>query len=136
MAVTQNKIIYPQSQKFASAIATAAKSTYSDNTNAVLLLTAGTDGSVVTDLRAIPRATVTATQLQLYVSPDAGTTLYLARTALMAAYTMAQTTQAPDTDFLYSVANPLRLQGGHRLYVAAGVALAGGIVFNCQYQDY
>lgn len=136
MAVTQNKIIYPQSQKFASAVATAAKTTYNDTTNAVLLLTAGADGSVVTSLTAIPRATATATQLQLYVSPDSGTTLYLLSTALLAAYTMAQTTLDPIVDFGFTQQEPLRLAATNRLYIAAGVALAGGIVFNAQYQDY
>lgn len=136
MAVTPNKIIYPQSQKFASAIATAAKTTYNDAVNAVLLMTAGADGALITRLTAIPRATVTATQLQLYVSPDNGTTLYLVNTALMPAYTMAQTTQAAPTDFGYTPAAPLRIAGTNRLYIAAGVALAGGIVFNAEYQDY
>lgn len=136
MAVTQNKLIYPQSQETAQAIATAAKTTYNDATGAVLLLTAGADGAIVTDLKAIPRATVTATQLQLYLSPDAGVTYYLINTALMAAYTMAQTTQAAPTDFGYTAAAPLRLAATNRLYIGAGVALAGGIVFNAQYQDY
>lgn len=136
MAVSQNKIIYPQTQKFASAIATAAKTTYNDATNAVLLVTAGADGAIVVGLSAIPRATVTATQLQLYISPDAGTTLYLVNTALMAAYTMVQTTLDAPTDFGYTAAAPLRLAATNRLYVGIGVALAGGIVFNCQYQDY
>lgn len=136
MAVTQNKLIYPQSQKTASAIATAAKTTYNDAANSVLLLTAGADGAILTKLTAIPRATVTATQLQLFISRDAGTTLLLVNTALMAAYTMAQTTQAAPTDFGYTAAAPLRLGATERLYIGAGVALAGGIIFNAEYQDY
>lgn len=136
MAVTPNKIIYPQTQKFASAICTAAKTTYNDATNAVLLLTAGADGSLISRLTAIPRATVTATQLQLFESPDAGTTLYLVRTKLLAAYTMAQTTEDPFVDLGFTPSDPLRIAGTHRLYVGAGVALAGGIVFSAEYQDY
>ena len=133
---TPNQVIYPQTQKTASAIATAAKTTYNDATNSVLLLTAGTDGAVLTKLTAIPRATVTATQLQLYISRDAGTTLLLIDSALMAAYTMAQTTKATPIDFGYTAAAPLRLGASERLYIGAGVALAGGIVFNAEYQDY
>jgi hypothetical protein len=136
MAVTTNKQVWPQAQKFSSAICTAAKTTYNDATNAVLLVTAGADGSVVTSITAIPRATVTATQLQLFISPDSGTTLYLINTALMPAYTMAATTQAVPVDFGYTVAAPLRIAATNRLYVGAGVALAGGIVFNASYQDY
>ena len=136
MAVTPNKIAYPQSQKFASAVCTAAKTTYGDATNAVLLATAGADGSIVVGLSAIPRATVTDTQLQLFVSPDAGTTLFLLATAKMGAATMAQTGQMASVDFGFSASNPLRLAPTNRLYVGIGVALAGGVVFNCQYQDY
>jgi hypothetical protein len=136
MAVTPNKIIYPQSQKTACAVCTAAKTTYNDTANAVLLLTAGTDGAILTALTAIPRATVTATQLQLFLSPDGGTTLYFINSALMGAYTMANTTQAAPTDFGYTAAAPLRLGPGDRLYVGTAVALTGGIVFSAQYQDY
>ena len=141
MAVTQNKQIWPQAQKGTSVLATAAKTTYNDATNAVLLLTAGTDGSILTRLTAIPRATVTDTQLQLYVSYDSGTTLFLVNTAKMAAYTMAATSVDTPTDFGYSATNPLRIPAAlsgvpARLYVAIGVALAGGIVFNAEYQDY
>lgn len=138
MAVTPtpNAIITAQGLKVRNAVCTAAKTTYNDATNAVLLVTAqATNGSILYGLRAIPRATVTATQLQLYRSPDAGTTLNLINTALMPAYTMAQTTQAAQTDFGYTEAAPLRLAAGDSLYVGIGVALAGGIVFDPQCED-
>lgn len=134
MAVTANSIVTPQSIKTANAICTAAKTTYNDATNAVLLLAAQTNGAILYRLTATPRATVTATQLQLYRSPDAGTTLYLIDSALMAAYTMAQTTEAVTTDFGYSETVPLRMSSTDALYVAAGVALAGGIVFNGEFE--
>jgi hypothetical protein len=135
MPVTPNSIVTPQAVQSATAICTAAKTTYNDATNAVLLVTAGANGAVVYGIRALPRATVTATQLQLYRSSDGGTTLILINSALMAAYTMAQTTAVPATDFGYSETNPLRLKATERLYVAIGVALAGGIVFDAQYED-
>lgn len=135
MAVTPNSIITPQGVKSAQAVCTAAKSTYSDSTNAVKLLTPGANGSVLYGLKAVPRATVTATQLQLYRSPDNGTTMYLINSALMSAYTMAQTTQAPQTDFGYSETLPLRIASTDTLWVGAGVALSGGIVFDAQYED-
>lgn len=135
MAVTPNNIITPQAVKTANAVCTAAKSTYADSTNAVKLLTAGANGSVLYGLTAVPRATVTATQLQLYRSPDNGTTMYLINSALMGAYTMAQTTAAPVTDFGYSETVPLRLGSSDTLWVGAGVALSGGIVFDARYED-
>ncbi|SFB92328.1 hypothetical protein SAMN05428997_1034 [Bosea sp. CRIB-10] len=131
------KAPFTQAAKLSSCICTAAKTTYNDAANAVLLFTAGADGARVSRVWAIPRATVTATQLQLYVSYDAGVTLHLIETALMAAYTMAQTTQAPATDFVRATAaNPLRLPANARLYAAIGVALAGGIVFSADAEDF
>lgn len=136
MAVQQNKIVTTQAMKTAVALCTLAKTTYNDTTNAILLVTAGSDGALVKRLRAIPRATVTATQLQLYRSKDNGTTLYLADTKLMLAYTMAQTTVCNPTDFGYTADNPLRLEASERLYVAIGVALVGGVVFEAEYENF
>lgn len=134
MAVTGNSIVTAQSIKTANALCTLAKTTLNDATNAVLLLAAQTNGSILYGLKATPRATVTATQLQLYRSPDAGTTLYLIDSALMAAYTVANTTEIVTTDFGYSETVPLRLSSSDALYVGAAVALAGGIVFDAQFE--
>lgn len=135
MAVTPNNIITPQAVRTANAVTTAAKTTYGDAVNAVKIVTPGPNGAVLYGLKAAPRATVTATQLQLYRSPDNGTTMYLIGSALMAAYTMAQTTAAPVSDFGYSESAPLRLGAADTLWVGAGVALAGGISFDAQYED-
>ncbi|RAK60883.1 hypothetical protein DJ021_14210 [Phenylobacterium hankyongense] len=135
MTVTPNSIITAQALKSANAVCTAAKTTYADSTNAVKLLTAGANGSVLYGLKAIPRATVTATQLQLYRSPDNGTTMYLINSGVMGAYTLAQTTAVPVTDMGYSETGPLRIAAGDTLWVGAGVALAGGISFDAQYED-
>jgi hypothetical protein len=83
MAAQQNKMVFTQTLKTAQAVCTAAKTTYNDTTNAVLLLTAGADGALLKKLTAMPRATVAATQLQLYISKDGGTTLQLIDAALM-----------------------------------------------------
>lgn len=128
--------VFAQAQRTAMAVCTAAKTTMTDAANAVLLVTAGANGSLVTALTAIPRATVTATQLQLYVSNDGGTTLHLNRTMLMPAYTLTQTTANVGVDFGCSDYSPLRLGPNDRLYVAIGVALAGGIEFNAAIQDF
>lgn len=132
----KNTAPFTQTKKTGQAILTAAKTTYNDATNAVLLFTAGADGSLVRRITAIPRATVTATQLQLFRSPDNGTTLYLVGSVLMAAYTMAQTTAAPVTDFGFDFTKPIGLAAGERLYAAAGVALAGGIVVTAEGEDF
>ena len=135
MPVTANAIVTSQAVKSAQCVATAAKTTYNDATNAVLLMTAGANGAVVYGLKALARATVALTQLQLYRSPDNGTTLNLIGVQAMAAYTMAQTTAQPAVDFGFGESVPLRLAANERLYFAIGVALAGGVVADVQYED-
>lgn len=134
MAVTALPV-FSQSVKSAQCVCTSAKTTYTDITNAALLVTAGANGSVVYSVKAVPRATVTATQCQLFRSPDAGTTMNFIDAATMSAYTMATTTSPSKTDFGYTEAIPLRLGPNERLYAGTAVALAGGIVFDAQYED-
>ena len=134
MASTPNSMILPQAIRRAAALATAAKTTYADNVGAVLLAAGGANGSIVRRLTAIPLATVTATQLQLFAYD--GTNYRLLNTALMGAYTMAQTTQDTPTDFGYSDGITLYLPSGWSLYVGIGVALAAGILFNVELSDF
>lgn len=139
MTVT-NTAAFAQGMALDACVCTAAKTTYSDGVNAVLLSTAGANGSEYTHIAAIPRATVTATQVQLYAHD--GSNYFLIATALMPAYTMAQTTQAASTALAHidgaaiTEFNPLRLQSGWKLYAAIGVALAGGVVVSAQRKDY
>lgn len=135
MAVT-HKPVFAQGGRTVTAIATAAKTTYNDAANAVKLCDADTDGSLLKALSACPRATVTATMLQLYRSPDNGTTMQLIDSALMPAHTVAVTTAIQKTSFgSISDTTPIRLAAGDSLWVGAAVALAGGIVFTGQVED-
>lgn len=135
MATTPNSIITPQTPKSSNAACTTANTTYTTSpTNTVALVTAGANGARVTRIGATPLATVTATQLQLFRSRDAGTTKYFFDSALMAAYTMAQTTEASTTDFGYSDSNPLILAANEVIYAAIGVT--GSVTFNAEYSDY
>lgn len=137
MATTPNSIVTPQGVKTAYQVCTTANTDLDDapSANVLLLLTAGANGSIVYGLTATPRATVTATQLQLYLSQDSGTTQRLFKSVLMAAYTLANTTAVPSTDFGYSETAPLRLGPNERLYVGIAVTLAAGVVFHAQYED-
>ena len=124
---------FTQNLKSSQAVATAAKSTYNDAANAVLIYTAGANGDVVYGVKAIPRATVaTAIQAQLYRSPDAGTTMNFIDAAVIPAYSMSATTAPTKTDFGYSESVPIRLGPNERLYGALASALAGGVVFDAQ----
>lgn len=136
MAVTPNSIITTQAVANAQAVTTAAKTTHSDATNAVLLFTAGANGGLLRAITARPRVTVTATQLNIYSSPDGGTTINLVKSALMAAYTLANTTAIPETDLGFDSASPRRLAPNEKIYVGAAVALAGGIAWDCEYESF
>ncbi len=136
MPVTPNSIVTPQTPKSAVVNVAAANTTYTTSpTNTQLLVTAGPNGARLTKLQAIPCETIsTANQLQLFRSADGGTTKYLADSALMATYTMAQTTEAPTTDFGYSDDAPLILQPAERLYVAQGQAKSVNLI--AEWADY
>lgn len=136
MAVTPNSIVTPQGVRSNVANLTTANATYTTTpTNSVLLVTAGANGGRLTRLAAIPTATVgTANQIQLFRSLDNGTTKYFADSALMGTYTMAQTTEAPTTDFGYSDSNPMILSANERIYMAEGQTV--GVVVVAEWADY
>lgn len=129
---------FAQTPKTATAVATAAATVTTDApANTVLLLTAGADGAIMTRLRAMPRATVGATSLLLFISSDAGTTKRLIDSELMPAATMSTSTQINDISFgNYNEITPLRLGANEQLYVGAQVALAAGIVFAAEYTNF
>lgn len=130
---------FAQTPQTATAVATGAVASLSTDapTNTVLLLTAGADGCIVTSISAIPRATVTASSLVLFLSKDSGTTKRLIDSELMSAHTVTTTTLIPETVFAnISETLPLRLAAGDSLYVGSQVALASGIVFKAEYTDF
>ncbi len=131
-----NKAVFPQTVTAGVAVCTAAKTTYGDTANAVLLLTVGADGGEVTEVRATPRATCTATQLQLYVSLDGGVTLSLFETALLPATTVSATAAITTVTFSALDARPWRLPANAKLYAATGVALAAGVQFIAQARNF
>ena len=129
MAVTANSAVLPQAVTGGTAVATTANTTYTDTpTNTVLLVSSATNGQIITKLTALARATVTATELQLFVSPDSGTTKRYVGSKLMAAYTVASTTAQTPTDFGFTISAPMELAAGESLYVGISVSNTG-IVF-------
>jgi hypothetical protein len=89
------------------------------------------NGARISRLTALARATNTATELQLYVSPDGGTTKRFIKSALLAAYTVAATTAQTGGDFGYTDSSPLLLAPNETLYVGISVTNTG-IVFDAQ----
>jgi hypothetical protein len=136
MAVTPNSIITPQTPRSSTCVCTTANTNYTDSpTNTQTLWTAGANGSRVTKITALSRATVTATELQLFVSSDGGTTKRFLASRLMSAYTVAQTTGQSAADFGFSDTSPVILGANEVLYAAIGVTQTG-IVFRAEGADY
>lgn len=131
---------FAQTPKTLAVAVTAALGglTTSTVTGASLVATAGADGAVVTKLTAMPRGTVAATALDLFIVKAGAPTVYLPiDSELMAAYTSATTTATPETTFgNISLDTPLRLEAGDKLYVGTEVALAAGIVFYAEWMDF
>ncbi len=129
---------FAQTPKTSAVVIAGAATVADDNpTNTVELLTAGADGALVTRLTAMPRATVTASNLLLFLQKSGQTTKRLIDSELMAAHTVATTTAIPETAFgNVTDSTPLRLEAGDKLFVGSQVALASGIVFTAQWMDY
>ncbi len=129
---------FAQTPKTSAVVVTGAATVADDNpTNTVELLTAGADGALVTRLTAMPRATVTAANLVLFLQKSGQTTKRLIDSELMTAHTVAATTAIPETVFgNVSDSTPMRLEAGDKLFVGSQVALASGIVFAAQWMDY
>jgi len=129
---------FAQTPKTSAVVITGAATVADDNpTNTVELLTAGADGALVTRLTAMPRATVTAANLVLFLQKSGQTTKRLIDSELMSAHTVAATTAIPETVFAnISDSTPMRLEAGDKLFVGSQVALASGIVFAAQWMDY
>ena len=129
---------FAQTPKIETVVVTAAGTSTDDSpSNTGLLVTAGADGALVTRISAIPRATVAANRLNLFLSGDGGSTKRLFSSVLMAAHTVANNTQTPQTDFTdITETAPLRLEASERIYVNMQVALSGGVVFVVEFTDF
>ena len=108
---------------------TGAGSVLDDNpSNTVLLVTAGTEGALMTNISIIPRATVVACLVGIFLSKDGGTTKKLIETVSITAQTLNTTTLVTQyTALVASETAPLRLEAGDRIYVGLSVTNANGI---------
>lgn len=129
---------FAQTPKTAYAVCSSAGTIADDSpTNTTLLVTAGANGCIVTRVSAVPRGTVTATGIYLFISKDSGTTKRLKFSETMAAQTLAATAGVTKTNFAdISEASPLRLEAADRIYCSIGVALTNGAVFSAEFVDF
>lgn len=142
----KNTAVFAQTPKTTSATATAAYNLTGAGslvddavTNTVKLMTAGADGSLVTSVRAIPRGTVTATQVAVFIrkAADAAGVRKLLTAMLVPAQTVSATAAVVEYAFpLFSETSPLRLEAGDELYVGQAVAQSAGINFHAAYTDF
>lgn len=125
---------FAQTPKVAAVTLTTA--TVPAGTTATKLLTAGTDGAIVTRITAIANGTITATGLVLYVA-NAGVK-FVTDSAALPAYTYAATAKFPSTAFTQaSESEPIRLGAGQELWVGTLVtAAAPGIDIVAEYTDF
>lgn len=131
-------IVTPQTVQTAQAICTAAKVSWADATNAVLVLTAGASGAVMYGAKAVPMGTITATTVVL-MSVN-GTVITPINWQTLSAYTLS-TTSAPTSgagqtvDFGYAESAPRRLAPNEKIYAATGVANAAGVAVDVQFEN-
>lgn len=143
---TNGTASFPQLPRTKTCVVTAAKTVETDTSSMVLLTTAGQYGSQITHLGVVPRATVTATRMNLMLSKDSGATQTVIGHCLVTAATINSTSLPPLTAFTrtdgtaISVTDPLNLDPGgsnaDQLYVSAAVALAAGLAIAAQQQDF
>lgn len=137
MAVTANSIVTPQMPRSASGVATLANASYGDApTNTVPVFTAGPNGARVTRITALSRASLTATECQLFRDHDGtGTVKRFFASRLMASLTQGPATAQTAVDFGYSDGVPLILAANEKIYGAIAISQTG-IVFQAEGADY
>lgn len=133
-----NEAVYPQGGKNFAAKATAAKTTMSDDANAVLLYTAPAGQMArVKRCNAWPQAANTATVCYLFTKASASSTLFMKSAKQAAAQSSISTTVAQTPiDMSPSEDEPLILSPGEALYCAISVALTAGFVFEGQVEEF
>ena len=135
MAGTPNEVITPQAIKTAQQTCTAAKTTYADATNAVLLLTGGTNGSIIYKLTSLAKGTTGSAGRLLVFSSLNGTTMVLIGTANFADYTQSVSSGPLPADIGWSETSPRRVAATEQIWVATSIAATAGVAVDCQYED-
>ncbi len=133
-----NLAVFAQKPMTGTVVVTGAAGAINSDapTGVSLLMTAGQDGAILTRLWAIPRGTVGAGSLLLFIQGADGAVRLIDSEAL-AAFTSSTTVALPETVFSnYSENTPLRLAAGDKLYVGNQVAAASGMVFRAEWTNF
>lgn len=139
MATTATAV-FPQTPKSQTLTSTSAVANIGSGspTNAVVLMTAGINGAMVTKITAIPMGTVTASSIVLFESSTSSqlTTYFPVDSELMPQYTAANNTALPEINFInISKTNPKIVGAGMSLSIGSQVAQASGISYHVEWMD-
>ena len=134
-----NIAVFPQTPKTAGIkFDTSSQSTEMspETVSPTTLLTAGTDGALVTSIRYFGEVTVTAQKVVLWIQPGGAGNWYIVDEQLQAAYTMATTTAQTAVTFVDKAVpeESIRLAASDKLGVTHHVDLQG-IVY-AEYTDF
>ncbi|WP_421936342.1 hypothetical protein [Phenylobacterium sp.] len=124
--------------------ATAAKTTFTDATNAVRFTSAGAsweagaEGAILTRMKArcLGAGSIGATVCYIFTSADDGATLCLKGAKLFTAQTVSTTVPSAEVDFEASFDDPIQLAPGEWLYAAVSVANVTGFQFEGSFEDF
>lgn len=130
--------VFPQAPKTAGiALGDASQTTQMDPSTVAptVLLTAGTNGALVTTLRYFGEVTITAQKVVLWVQPGGSGSWFIVDEKLQAAYTMAATTAQTTVSFVGKVPNEaIRLAASDKLGITHHVDLQG--MAYAEYTDF
>lgn len=107
--------------------------------NTAFLVAAGPEGSLVTRLWAIARATISTTCIYLFLrkASDPADFRRFIDSELYGSTTVGTTAVIPELAFTaYNEATPLRLEPGDELYVGIAVQAINGINFRIELTDF
>ena len=133
MAVSATPV-FVQSLRITTAICTDADTAPEavGTTARIPLFTAGTDGSLVTHIGALPRATIADSVAHLYHQAGGTGDLVLIAAQELPADTVSDTDAPAAVDFGFTEDRPLKLEPGDVLHASISVAAADGITFWAQ----
>lgn len=135
MSVTPNSVIMAQAVQTAQAHLTAAKTTYTDATNAVLLFTAGPNGGVLYGMTAVaPGSNGGGGRVDVFSSAN-GILLHFIRSVNFASYAQSTTAAPTLNDMGWTETAGRRLAPNEQIWVSTSIAATAGMDVDAQYEN-
>jgi len=125
-----------QTPKHASGVVSAANTNLDGTGTIVTLLTAGTDGAVISRVEFWGTVTSTAKRVNMFISQDAGSTWKLWDSGLMAAYTVANTTVQTVVKLIDSTAPDAARRIPASAVIGITTMVAEAVVCIAEYSDF